>query len=135
MFYDLIIAASLPIQLVEWIHTWLNINVSIRKCQFAEAISNLETLRTTSMFGNNELVSVMLGQCYYYNGDYDIALTHLHRAHAHNFYILEGLSELNCIFFYKPIKKGFCANEHIYSEQVYWVQFMQKEATQPNWKS
>lgn len=88
-----IFTASLPIQLVEWINTWLNISVCIRKCQFAEAISSLETLRTTSMFGNNELVTVMLGQCYYYNGDHDIALTHLHRAHATNFYILDGLSK------------------------------------------
>lgn len=87
------ITASLPIQLVEWINSWLEVNVAIRKCQFTEAISSLETLRSTSPFGNNELITVMLGQCYYYNGEHDIALTHLQRAHANNFYVLDGLSE------------------------------------------
>lgn len=87
------ITASLPIQLVEWINSWLEVNVAIRKCQFTEAISSLETLRLTSPFGNNELITVMLGQCYYYNGEHDIALTHLQRAHANNFYVLDGLSE------------------------------------------
>lgn len=87
------LAASLPIQLVDWINSWLEVNVAIRKCQFTEAISNLETLRSTSPFGNNELSTVMLGQCYYYNGEHDIALTHLQRAHANNFYILDGLSK------------------------------------------
>lgn len=88
-----LLAASLPIQLVDWINSWLEVNVAIRKCQFTEAISNLETLRSTSPFGNNELSTVMLGQCYYYNGEHDIALTHLQRAHANNFYILDGLSK------------------------------------------
>lgn len=85
------ITASLPIQIVDWINSWLEVNVAIRKCQFSEAISLLETLRSTSPFGNNELLTVMLGQCYYYNGEHDIALTHLQRAHANNFYILDGL--------------------------------------------
>lgn len=118
-------------QLVEWINTWLNINVSIRKCQFAEAISSLETLRTTSMFGNNELVTVMLGQCYYYNGDHDIALTHLHRAHATNFYILDGLSKLICVYF----ETDKNTNKFFYSIQVYWVRFMRKKVIRPNWKN
>lgn len=83
-------------------------NISIRKCQFAEAIKSLETLRTTSQFGNNELINVMLGQCYYYNGEHETALVHLKRAHANNFYILDGLSKW---FFYRnslEILKEIC---------------------------
>lgn len=91
-FIKFLITASLPIQVVEWINSWLEVNVAIRKCQFTDAISALETLRSSSPFGNNELITVMLGQCYYYNGELDIALTHLHRAHAKNFYMPEGLS-------------------------------------------
>lgn len=105
--------ANLPIQLVEWINSWLEVNVAIRKCQFSEAILILETLRSTSpMFGSNELITVMLGQCYYYNGEHDIALTHLQRAHANNFYILDGLSKdnnlLNISFEFGFILFVFC---------------------------
>lgn len=80
---------------MELINSWLEVNIAIRKCQFAEAITLLETLRSQSTFGNNELFTVMLGQCYYYNGEHDFALTHLQRAHANNFYILDGLSKIN----------------------------------------
>lgn len=82
--------ANLPIQLVSWINNWLGVNVLIRSCNFSEAIKKLEELRQTE-FGNNELINLMLGQCYYYNGDHDTALIHLHRGHINNFYLLDGL--------------------------------------------
>lgn len=90
------------------------------------------------MFGKNELVTVLLGQCYYYNGDHDIALTHLQRAHASNFYILDGLSNNLNFVFKKPTKWDvyfLIIFVVIDSDQVYWVQFMRKMAVQPNWKN
>lgn len=70
----------------------------MRKCQFTEAINKLETLRSNSEFGKNELLTVLLGQCYFYNGDYDLALKHLERAHANNYYLLDGLTTLSAIY-------------------------------------
>lgn len=93
-------SASLPLQIKELIDTYLEVNVAISKCQFAQAITMLDTLRSQSIFGSNELFTVMIAQCYYYNGEHDIALTHLQRAQANNFFILDGLS--------KCFPDGFC---------------------------
>lgn len=136
-----VFAASLPIQIVQWINSWLEVNVAIRKCQFTEAIAILEALQSTSPFGNNELITVMLGHCYYYNGDHDIALTHLHRAHANNFYILDGLSNFLFYVFCQNIVrigtsfKCFILNCVFHVHKVYWEQFMQKKEIQRNWKN
>lgn len=86
-------AVNLPIQIVDWIHSYIDVNISIRQCKFTEAISQLEDLAATSTFGGNELITLMMGQCYYYNGEHDAALTQLRRAHANNYYMSEGLGE------------------------------------------
>lgn len=88
-------------QVVDWVNEWLEINVAMRKCQFTEAITKLENLRLNSPFGKNELLTVLLGQCYYYNGEHDLALKHLERAHANNYHLLEGLSTLAAIYVMK----------------------------------
>lgn len=85
-------------QCVDWINSWLEVFTSMFKCKFSEAISKLETMRAESIFGKNELVNVLLGQCYFYNGETDMALKYLQRAHANNFYLLDGLTTLAAIY-------------------------------------
>lgn len=70
----------------------------MRKCQFNEAINKLEALQRNSQFGKNELLTVLLGQCHFYDGDYDLALKLLQRAHSNNYYLLEGLGTLSTIY-------------------------------------
>lgn len=84
--------AGLPIQIIEWLNCWVEVNIHIRNCEFSQAIDKLANLRDKSQFGKNEVIDVILGQCGYYNGDLDNALILLKRAHKNNFYILDGLS-------------------------------------------
>lgn len=73
----------------------------MRKFHFTEAITKLEELRNESQFGQNELLNVMIGQCYHYNGEHDTALKYLQEAHSNNFHISEGLSTLSAIYLAK----------------------------------
>lgn len=68
------------------------------KCRFTEAATKLEALQTSSKFAKNEIFNVLLGQCYYYNGDSDNALKHLVRAHANNYYLIDGLPTLAGVY-------------------------------------
>lgn len=88
-----LMAAGLPIQIVEWLNYWVEVKMHIRNCEFPKAIESIQDLREKSQFAKNELINVLLGQCVYYNGDLDNALGFLKRAHANNFYMLDGLSK------------------------------------------
>lgn len=69
----------------------------IKKALFTDAINKLETLKD-HQFGRNELINVTLGQCYFYNGDFDLAMTFIKKAQENNFYIMDGLSTLSAIY-------------------------------------
>ncbi|XP_031621472.1 anaphase-promoting complex subunit 7 [Contarinia nasturtii] len=99
---NIISETSLPIQVVDWINTYLDASAAMKKCKFTEAISFLETIESKPQFGNNELITVMLGQCYYLNGDHDTALTHFQRAYSANNDCLDVLNMMGAIY----AKKG-----------------------------
>lgn len=69
----------------------------IKKSLFTEAIHKLEALKD-HQFGRNELVNVTLGQCYFYNGDFDLAVSYIKKAQENNFYIMDGLSTLSAVY-------------------------------------
>lgn len=68
------------------------------KCRFSDATARLDALQSTSKFARNEVFNVLLGQCHYYNGDNDNALKYLVRAHANNYYMIDGLTSLTAIY-------------------------------------
>lgn len=79
----------------------------MRNCKFTEAISCLERMDSKPIFGNNEITTVMLGQCYYLNGEHDTALTYFQRAYSDNPDCLEVLSKHFWLHF-----KGQNKNNH-----------------------
>lgn len=96
---DIIIAeANLPTQCREWLTGWIETYTLMFKCRFNEATTKIEALQSTSKFARNEVFNVLMGQCYYYNGDNDNALKYLVRAHANNYYMLDGLTSLAAIY-------------------------------------
>lgn len=70
----------------------------IHTSNYTQAITDLETFQKTSVFGRNEIFDVVIGQCYLHNGDRDIALKYLTRAHGKNIYLQNGLTSLAYIF-------------------------------------
>lgn len=90
--------ANLPAQCREWLNGWIETYTSMFKCRFSDATARLDTLQSSTKFARNEVFNVLLGQCHYYNGDNDNALKYLVRAHANNYYMIDGLTSLAAIY-------------------------------------
>lgn len=90
--------ANLPAQCREWLNGWIETYTSMFKCRFSDATAKLDALQSTSKFAKNEVFNVLMGQCYYYNGDNDNALKYFVRAHANNYYMIDGITSLAAIY-------------------------------------
>lgn len=68
------------------------------RCKFTDAIGKLQAIETKSQFANNEVFQVLIGQCHYYNGEIEKALTYLTMAYSKNPYLIDGLMTLAALY-------------------------------------
>lgn len=102
------------------------------RCRFTDAITKLQTLETKSIFGRNEVFTVLIGQCYHYNGDFDNALEYLSRAYANNPHMVDGITTLASLYALKDkpneLEKLTCPvgspAEHTSEYWFIWGQFL-----------
>lgn len=92
------LSANLPAQCTEWLSSWIDAYTSMHRCRFADAVEKLRAIESKSQFANNEIFQVLIGQCCYYNGDCDMALEYLTRAHTTNPHMLDGLMTLAAVY-------------------------------------
>lgn len=67
-------------------------------CKFPKAIESLLSIESKPGIGDNEMFLVLIGQCYHYIGNYDIALYYLMRAHHTNKHLTDGLMTLAALY-------------------------------------
>ncbi|XP_037036437.1 anaphase-promoting complex subunit 7 [Bradysia coprophila] len=87
------IGDNLPPTLKEWIHNFIDGQSKMHSCQFLAAIESFKAIES-----NNEMVLVLIGQCYHYVGNSEAAATYLFRAYQMNNYLNDGLITLAAVY-------------------------------------
>lgn len=68
------------------------------ECRFPEAIVALQSIESKPGIGDNEMILVLIGQCYHYIGNHDTALYYLMRAHNSNNHLTDGIMTLAALY-------------------------------------
>lgn len=87
------IGDSLSPPIKEWLNHYIDGQSKIQNSQFLAAIENLKLIET-----NNEMILVLIGQCYHYLGNSEAAVTYLSRAYQINSYLGDGLMTLAAVY-------------------------------------
>lgn len=66
----------------EWLNNWIKALSQMRERKFEEAIKTLKAIESTTYLKNYPLLLTLIGECYYYNGHYELAYNHLKRANT-----------------------------------------------------
>lgn len=74
----------------EWINTYIRGASEIQNKKYIEAI---ETLRSIECLKNNSKIMAMIGETFYYSGDYDRAIQALRKAHELNPFMKQGIQK------------------------------------------
>lgn len=87
------IGESLSPPIKEWLNHFIDGHSKMHNCQFLAAIESLKAIES-----NNEMVLVLIGQCYHYMGNSEAAVTYLTRAFQINNYLNDGLMTLAAVY-------------------------------------
>ncbi|XP_058130004.1 anaphase-promoting complex subunit 7 [Anopheles ziemanni] len=79
---SLIVDASLAPQCSDWMSGWIKAHANIHARKYPEAIQALRSIEANTSLRNYHQLLVLIGECYYHNGDYEQAYNTLKRAHA-----------------------------------------------------
>ncbi len=90
---NLWIGDSLSPVVREWVNHYIDGQSKMQSCQFSAAIDSFKAIDS-----NNEMILVLIGQCYHYIGNSEAAATYLYRAYQLNNYLNDGLSTLAAVY-------------------------------------
>lgn len=87
------IGDGLPTPLKEYLNHFIDGHSKIQNCQFLAAVDSLKVIES-----NNEMVLMLIGQCYHYIGNSEAAATYLSRAYQINNFLSDGLMTLAAVY-------------------------------------
>lgn len=91
---SLIIDTSSSGQCHDWLNLWIEAHTYIQARKYTEAIQTLKSIETNTFLRNYHQLLVLIGECYYHNGEYDYAYNYLKRAHSLEPYMKSGIQIL-----------------------------------------
>uniref|UniRef100_A0A182N6V6 Uncharacterized protein n=1 Tax=Anopheles dirus TaxID=7168 RepID=A0A182N6V6_9DIPT len=91
---SLIVDATIAPQCSEWMSSWIKAHANIQARKYTEAIQTLRSIEANTCLRNYHQLLVLIGECYYYNGEYEQAYITLKRAHARQPHAKNGLQIL-----------------------------------------
>lgn len=65
-----------------WIISWIKAHSHIHSRKYTEAIQTLRSIESNTALSNYHQLLVLIGECYYHNGEYENAYSYLKRAHS-----------------------------------------------------
>ncbi|KAJ6636244.1 Anaphase-promoting complex subunit 7 [Pseudolycoriella hygida] len=77
----------------QWLGHFIEAQYKIHATQFLPAVESLKMIEA-----NNEMILVLIGQCYFYAGNPEAAVTYLTRAHQISKYMKDGLVTLAAVY-------------------------------------
>ncbi|ETN64398.1 anaphase promoting complex 7 [Anopheles darlingi] len=125
---SLIVDASLAPQCSDWMSSWIKAHANIQARKYTEAIQTLRSIEATTALRNYHQLLVLIGECYYHNGEYENAYNALKRAHGMNPQSRAGLQILAILMAKKKkiseLEKLITPNSSFhneYSSEVWFV--------------
>uniref|UniRef100_A0A182QU82 Uncharacterized protein n=1 Tax=Anopheles farauti TaxID=69004 RepID=A0A182QU82_9DIPT len=91
---SMIVDATIAPQCSEWMSSWIKAHANIQARKYTEAIQTLRSIEANTCLRNYHQLLVLIGECYYYNGEYEQAYITLKRAHAMQPHSKNGLQIL-----------------------------------------
>lgn len=86
---------------MDWLNNYIKAYSNIYSCKFAEAIDALKLIEAKPDIGGSEIFQILLGQCYHYQGNYDMAINYLQRVYHNSTFMTDGLMELATLYVIK----------------------------------
>lgn len=77
----IILDATLSSQCNDWLSNWIKAHAHIQSRKYSEAIQTLRTIESRTLLSNYHQLLVLIGECFYHNGEYESAYSYLKRAH------------------------------------------------------
>ncbi|XP_058814879.1 anaphase-promoting complex subunit 7 [Topomyia yanbarensis] len=90
----LVLNATLASQCNDWLSNWIKAHAHIQSRKYSEAIQTLRAVESNTSLTNYHQLLVLIGECYYHNGEYENAYTYLKRAHSLYPYMKNGIQIL-----------------------------------------
>uniref|UniRef100_A0A182VQD6 Uncharacterized protein n=1 Tax=Anopheles minimus TaxID=112268 RepID=A0A182VQD6_9DIPT len=91
---SLIVDATMAPQCNEWMSSWIKAHANIQARKYTDAIQTLRSIEANTCLRNYHQLLVLIGECYYHNGEYEQAYITLKRAHAMQPHSKSGLQIL-----------------------------------------
>ncbi|GIY90907.1 anaphase-promoting complex subunit 7 [Caerostris darwini] len=88
---SMMVSGSLSAANIDWLTMWMRANYHFIAKEFPLAIAALKHIDKKSILRDNTDVLVTLGEAYYYNGDFQHALSVLERAHCLDPLLVKGM--------------------------------------------
>lgn len=76
----LFLTATLEPQCSDWLSNWIRANDNIYNQKYSQAIQILKTIETNSFVKNTNQLLSLIGEVYYFSGEYELAMNYLKRA-------------------------------------------------------
>lgn len=90
----IIVDTSTSPQCSDWLSNWIKAHAHIQARKYSEAIQTLRSIESNTCLRNYHQLLVLIGECYYHNGEYDNAYSYLKRAHSLCPYMKNGIQIL-----------------------------------------
>ncbi|XP_055548576.1 anaphase-promoting complex subunit 7 isoform X1 [Wyeomyia smithii] len=90
----LVLNATLAPQCNDWLSYWIKAHAHIHSRKYSEAVQTLCWIESNTVLSNYHQLLVLIGECYYFNGEYDNAYSYLKRAHNQYPYMKNGIQIL-----------------------------------------
>ncbi|XP_065078088.1 anaphase-promoting complex subunit 7 [Ochlerotatus camptorhynchus] len=90
----LVLNATLAPQCNDWLSNWIKAHAHMQARKYSEAIQTLRSIESNTSLSNYHQLLVLIGECYYHNGEYENAYTYLKRAHSLYPYMKNGIQIL-----------------------------------------
>lgn len=90
----LVLNATIAPQCNDWLSSWVKAHAHIQCRKYSEAIQTLRSVESNTSLSNYHQLLVLIGECYYHNGEYENAYTYLKRAHSLYPYMKNGIQIL-----------------------------------------
>lgn len=75
------------------LNLWIKAHSLIYVRKYMDAIQTLKLIEATPMLKNFSECLILIGECYYFEGEYDLAYNYLKRAHKLNPYMKNGIQK------------------------------------------
>ncbi|XP_055642307.1 anaphase-promoting complex subunit 7 [Toxorhynchites rutilus septentrionalis] len=90
----LVVNATMGPQCSDWLNNWIKAHAHMHNRKYPEAITTLRAIESNTALSNYHQLLVLIGECYYHNGEYDNAYAYLKRAHSLYPYMKNGIQIL-----------------------------------------